>query len=515
MPPLLGGAPGPHTPPHTIPARLWPGQRWEPRKGRGGQGAVRQGAPPPADPARTGRSGNGVPGARHTPKENPCPEQDNVPKTVTLEVSTPVLRPAAQEVELCPPKPIRFLAETSLGPHSLPTSGARQGPPMPSSPPADSPVQSRHPARSARSPPASHGGAVGLLGRRLLLRGLLGRRGGLGPLLVLGLGLVPLLVLVLVLLLFLLLLLLPLWLVHRRLRQGGQLLVHGLQLEDTGRWVRTAGWAEGPCLSARVGRCSGKRFKLPAPGRTSTAELVGEPLGRHTAGLRGEDSAGPAANTKRGLRAAGSMYALHAPLTPAAPQGAQGLREPRSIGEEMVTPAFSRWAGWDGMPHTPATSRTTGGTPACDPRLGSAQPPRPLGCSGGHCYSLSPPCQRAPRESSTSCPRLAQKEHEAGWKQTSGSEAEAGQAHFCPQEAGSGGHMAVAPADLSGAGRGSRDIPAQAGSRGLRLWLGRGQRLGQSPGQGAGGPRSHLSPPPRPAAHLLLQLRQPRGALLL
>ena len=140
--------------------------------------------------------------------------------------------------------------------------------------------------------------------------------------------------------------------------------MHGLQLEDTGCRVRTPGWAEAPCLSARVGRCSGKRFKLPAPGRTSTAELMGEPLGRHMAGLRGKDSAGPAANTKRGLRAAGSMYALHTPLTPADPQGAQGLRGPHSTGEETVTPAFSRWAGCDGLPHMPATSCGTGRTPA-------------------------------------------------------------------------------------------------------------------------------------------------------
>ena len=121
-------------PPHTSPCcpclsvasdpRGGAGPRREPRKSRGAHGAVCQGAPPRPDPARAGRPGNRVPRARHTPKEKPCPDQENVPKTATLEVSTPVLRPAPREVELCPPGPIPFLEETLLGPHSLPTMGA-------------------------------------------------------------------------------------------------------------------------------------------------------------------------------------------------------------------------------------------------------------------------------------------------------------------------------------------------------------------------------------------------------
>ena len=77
-----------------------------------------------------GDLGTGCPEPDTPPNKTLAQNRTTFPKTVTLEVSTPVLRPAPQEVELCPPKPTHFLAETSMGAHGLPTSGARQGPPM-------------------------------------------------------------------------------------------------------------------------------------------------------------------------------------------------------------------------------------------------------------------------------------------------------------------------------------------------------------------------------------------------
>lgn len=108
--------------------------------------------------------------------------------------------------------------------HADGRSGARAGLRLFPGHHAPSPTAAPPPGRG---PPAGRR-AAGLLGGGLFLRGLLGGRGRLGLLVLLGPGLV---LLVLSLLLFLLLLLL--WFVHGGLRQGGQLLVHGLELQET------------------------------------------------------------------------------------------------------------------------------------------------------------------------------------------------------------------------------------------------------------------------------------------
>ena len=191
--------------------------------------------------------------------------------------------------------------------------------------PAPSTPASRCPARWARSPPAGSGGAAGLLGGRLLLRGLLGGRGGLGPLLVLGLDLVPLLVLVF--LLFLLLLLLSLWLVHWRLRQGGQLLMHGLQLEDTGRRVRTLGWVEGDAPGRRLNRLP--RGEHPQP--SSWASHRG--VTRQDCGANTAQGRQPTPNEACRRRAACTHSTRPSPQQP--------LRAPRSSGSHA--PQVRKW----------------------------------------------------------------------------------------------------------------------------------------------------------------------------
>lgn len=152
---------------------------------------------------------------------------------------------------------------------------------------------------------------------------------------------------------------------------------------------------------------------------------------------------GPAASTERGLQAAGSVHAPRTSLSPAAPQGAQQLWEPRSTGEETVTPAFSRWTGRMGTLRTP--------TPAREPPWGSAQPPSPSGCgriTATHRLLLArgPPGNLAPL-----APILHRRSVKGGGSKPQGSEAEAGQPSFRLREAGSAGRATAALADLSGA----------------------------------------------------------------
>ena len=187
------------------------------------------------------------------------------------------------------------------------------------------------------------------------------------------------------------------------------------------------------------------------------------------------------------------------------------------------------------MLRTPTTSHGTGGTPACEPPRGSAT----------RCLLLArgPPGNLAPR-----APILHRRSVKRGGNKPQGSEAEAGQScshpHPPPPERQALGAAGLQPLQTFLQSRkrlqGHSNTGGLTGPQACRHWrggpetdtfprfppsdtaarmavAGEGAAAGADLGSGAGGdgPWSCPSPLARTAAHLLLQLRQPRGTLLL